>query len=251
MGKIAKALLFAGVIVGLIMWYMPNGQASLNETQTVQQLLKGMVSTDARATAVEIRTSVETGVMKDSPEIDHAAATWLDQLGLQSAEGIGTWEQHGAYVRQHAVAWQGTSVTLRMIGLPAQSGYATHLVISAKGNEFQTPQIEALQRKIEDALKTKGIVPQFSTCIRGIYSDKLSVDQQEDKIRLIFSALSAQELERMADETVVSVSGYTRLWEPHIKLYDQKMNLQVATHQDTATGGTLITVGTPIITAEY
>lgn len=111
--------------------------------------------------------------------------------------------------------------------------------------------MESLQNTISTASRKAGRVPQFSTCIRGLYSDKLSVDQQESKILSIFAALQTHELERLADDSVVSISGYTRLWQPHIMLNDQKMNLQVATDQDTATGGTLITVGTPIITAEY
>ncbi len=250
MGIKAKPLLFVWMVAGLILLFVPAVLARYEDEGTASQLLKVMVSTGARATEVEVRTSVEIGSEGSTQEIDQAAAVWLEKLGISTQLDPGTME-HDMYVQQKVTETHGIRLSFRMIGVPDNGRYITHAVFSLKGKHTQLEEMESLQKSISTAIREAGRVPQFSTCIRGLYSDKLSDDQQESRILSIFAALHAHELERMADDTVVSISGYTRMWQPHIMLNDQKMNLQVATHQDTATGGTLITVGTPIITAEY
>ncbi|HZG13723.1 MAG TPA: YwmB family TATA-box binding protein [Candidatus Bathyarchaeia archaeon] len=250
MGKKGRSLLFLVLLAGVMLMYVPVVLARLEDQGTASQLLQVMVSTGAQVTEVEVRTSVETGSVTRTEDIDQAAAAWLKKLGVEARLNPGT-REHDLYVQQNVTELKGIRLSFRMIGVPDNGRYTTHVVFSLKGKHTQLPEIEAFQKGFITAFREAGRVPQFSTCIRGLYSDKMSVDQQESKILSIFDALHAQELERLADDTVVSISGYTRLWEPHLKLNGQKMNLQVATHQATATGETWITVGTPIITAEY
>jgi hypothetical protein len=233
----------------LAAWYMP-GRASSEQTDTAVRLLQVMNGTGAEAKEVEVRTSVKLGNVAGAKELDSLASGWENSLGLPQTVQSGQWE-NGLYSRQKVTDFQGIRLLFRMIGVPEQGHYAAYVVFSLKGKPAQIQHLVTLQHSIAKALQQAGTIPQFSTCIRGMYSDKLSVDQQGGKILSIFHALHAHELERLADDTVVSISGYTRQWEPSIQLNGQRMNLQVATHQDTVSGGTWITVGTPIITAEY
>jgi hypothetical protein len=245
MGWISLVLVF----LGLFIRHMP-AIASEEQVSTAFQLLQVMEKAGAEATEVEARTSVKLGNTDDPKELDRSLVEWEKRLGLPQTNGKGKWE-NGIYVHQNVTDLQGIRLFFRLIGVPKQGKYDAHVVLSFKGKPTQLQHIEWLQQRFSKELLSAGVNPQFSTCIRGMYSDKLSVDQQEGKILSIFRALQAYEMERLADETVVSISGYTRSWEPFIQLNGQKMNLQVATHQDTVSGGTWITVGTPIITAEY
>ncbi|MFY0544209.1 YwmB family TATA-box binding protein [Brevibacillus sp. H7] len=213
-------------------------------------LLEVMEDSGAKGLEVEVRTSLSIGQASSPEELGSLANQWANRLNTPAAHAVIT-KKDDRYVYRIVSNYDDIRLLFQVTGLPKKGGYQAYLVFQMKGSTTTLPYIEKIQSTAAAALKQAGLIPQFSTCIRGMYSDKMSVDQQEGKILSIFRALQAKELERLQDESVVSISGYTRAWEPFIALNDQKMNLQVATHRDTQSDGTWITVGTPIITAEY
>lgn len=248
--KIGLKIIFMGLFAVFILWSMPVVLAGFAKEDVASRLLQAMEQTGAKATTIEMRTSVDTGHESSTQAIDQKAAAWMQNIGITMQLAQAKTERD-LYVQQVVTNVEGIQLHFRMIGVPQNGHFDTHVVFSLKGKDTQLPELKRVQKRIATAFREAGRVSQFSTCLRGLYSDKLGVDQQTGKILSIFAALHARELERLADDTVVSISGYTRLWQPHIKVNDQNMNLQVATHQDTATGQTWITVGTPIITVEY
>lgn len=72
---------------------------------------------------------------------------------------------------------------------------------------------------------------------------------QANELVRAFSGVSVEELK---EETFVSLSAYTELWEQAIYTgHQHKMNLQVALRTEGLGSKTTVTIGTPIITSEY
>jgi|GEM_PF-631062 len=221
--------------------------------ETVQDpeplMLAALEESGAEVREIELRTKAEMGIYSKK-ELENLAFEWAKRI-TGSSEGLATSGRGKIQIYQMVTKVRGIQLDFQLAGVPVNERYHTYLVVSIKGTRQQIQHIEQAKKQVSTALREGGANPQFSTCIRGIYSDKLSVDRQESRILSIFRTLRGAEVERLADETVVSISGYTEAWKPYIQVNGKRMNLQVATHRDTISGGTWITVGTPIITAEY
>lgn len=239
----------AGLLLLVLLHLLP-AAAKEREASLAEKLAGAVVQSGATVTTVELRSSIHVGKINGPKELQEVGDRWAKSFEL-STSGATVQMEKGNYVYQILSKAADVDFRLRVIGVSSGSHLDAHLVVLLRGKPQQLQDIENSKKRVEAALQAADLIPQFSTCIRGTYSDKLFVDQQESKILSIFSTLRATELERLQDETVVSISGYSAAWKPFIEINDQKMNVQVATHRDTQTEGTSITVGTPIITAEY
>lgn len=251
MGKRTGWLILLVMAALAAAWWMPaEAQRGQQERSAAARLFEVIEGSGAEGVSVEVRTRISLGTLADPAEVQALGISWAERLQLP--QGQASWDPSPQLVSYEVHSYgQGAALHFQMTGVPHQEGIDTYLVLSIKGNRDSLPYVDSIQKNHEKVLREAGFVPQFSTCIRGMYNGKLSVDQQEGRILSIFRALQAKELERLEDETVVSISGYTPEWKPFLLLDGQaKMNLQIATHRDSE-AGTWITAGTPIITAEY
>ena len=243
-GWIVLALLF---VMGVVYW-MP---AQATEVKPVAaQLLGALEDSGATGLTIQVRARTAMGQVLHPEEVKELAEKWAKQLEIPFPN-IEFSRKNNILVYQSAYSHDDVQLRFEVTGVPKNGSFDTYVVLQLSGSRQTLLYIEQIQETFANALSKANFIPQISTCIRGMYNVNMSVDQQEGKILSIFNTLQATELERLQDETVVSISGHTPMWEPFIALNGQKMNLQVATHRDSNNAGTLVTVGTPIITAEY
>ena len=243
-GWIVLALLF---VMGVVYW-MP---AQATEVKPVAaQLLGALEDSGATGLTIQVRARTAMGQVLHPKEVKELAEKWAKQLEIPFPN-IEFSRKNNILVYQSAYSHDDVQLRYEVTGVPKNGSFDTYVVLQLSGSRQTLLYIEQIQETFANALSKANFIPQISTCIRGMYNVNMSVDQQEGKILSIFNTLQATELERLQDETVVSISGHTPMWEPFIALNGQKMNLQVATHRDSNNAGTWVTVGTPIITAEY
>lgn len=243
-GWIVLALLF---VMGVVYW-MP---AQATEVKPVAaQLLGALEDSGATGLTIQVRARIAMGQVLHPEEVKELAEKWAKQLEIPFPN-IEFSRKNNILVYQSAYSHDDVQLRYEVTGVPKNGSFDTYVVLQLSGSRQTLLYIEQIQETFANALSKANFIPQISTCIRGMYNVNMSVDQQEGKILSIFNTLQATELERLQDETVVSISGHTPMWEPFIALNGQKMNLQVATHRDSNNAGTWVTVGTPIITAEY
>lgn len=243
-GWIVLALLF---VMGVVYW-MP---AQATEVKPVAaQLLGALEDSGATGLTIQVRVRTAMGQVLHPEEVKELAKKWAKQLEIPFSK-IEFSRRNNILVYQSAYSHDDVQLRYEVTGVPKNGSFDTYVVLQLSGSRQSLLYIEQIQETFANALSKANFIPQISTCIRGMYNVNMSVDQQEGNILSIFNTLQATELERLQDETVVSISGHTRMWEPFIALNGQKMNLQVATHRDSNNAGTWVTVGTPIITAEY
>ncbi|CCF14545.1 conserved hypothetical protein [Brevibacillus laterosporus GI-9] len=221
----------------------------VTKASVAAQLIEAAEATEATITDIEHRTSIQLATLSTATEFLSLGHEWSGILGIPSAQAVTAEGKQLIYQTEGKVGQ--TKLHIRLIGLPEPHNISVYLVISLEGKRIHAQDMERAYEKVVAETKRRGLIPQFSTCIRGIYNDTLSDGWQEARINKVFALLQAQEVERLQDESVTSISGFTAQWKPYIITNDQKMNVQVATHVDSLNQLTRITLGTPIITAEY
>lgn len=244
-GLLSLAIL---IVVGIVYW-APVQAEEVADVAIAARLLDVMEETGATGLQVQMRGRTSLGQVENPVQLEKLANSWAAKLAFPATRFEISQKNH-IFSHKAAFNQDGVQVRLEITGVPINGVLDTYLVLELTGSRQTLPYIESAQDSLVKALSKADFIPQISTCIRGMYNVKMSVDQQEGIILSIFQSLQAEERERLADETVVSISGYTKLWKPFISLNEDKMNLQVATHRDSH-AGTQITVGIPIITAEY
>ncbi len=215
----------------------------------VEQLAKAMEDKGIAVTEVEMRTSVSLPAVINQNELRIVQDTW--QKKLLGKTRIENRQEKGMDIYAGSMKAPAYVLDYQLIGVPQTGKIGVYIVVKLKGKRESLQDLVKAQERVNKVLKEERQNGQNSTCIRGMYNDTLSVDHQEEMVSSILQSLQAKEVERLVDESVVSISGLTGLWEPYIHAGERKMNLQVAAHLDQLNKVTRFTAGTPIITAEY
>jgi len=244
------SLLAAGLLLVAFCWpALAVNQQPTAAWDAAVTLLESLEASGAQVDQIELRATIEGDVLPAAKYLRTKAETWSSLLQLPPAEELK--QDKGTYTMQTQGAFGKANLQLRFVGVPQDSGIRTFLLVKLSGERTALADLEHLYQQVTETLAGQTAIPQFSTCIRGIYNDTLGDDQQEGKVFAVLQYLRARQVERLQDETVLSVSAYTGLWQHSIRTGQHKMNLQIATHADPMGNVTRITAGTPIITAEY
>lgn len=229
--------------------YYGSVSAKAADAKVAVQIVEELEKNNIAVTDATVRMSVALPGLSGAKALAERNEKWA--TNLQIPPDTQPELENDEIVYQNEAISPTQELQYRLVGVPNFGKWNAYLVVTVKGNRDHLQDIVKKQQNVTKLLQTQALIPQISTCIAGIYNDTLSVDQQKERIFSIFGSLGANEIERLADETVVSISGFTRLWDQAILSHNQKMNLQVAAHRDVERNVTRFTVGTPIITSEY
>lgn len=143
---------------------------------------------------------------------------------------------------------------LQVMAMPAHSGsegWDSYLTIKLSADPKDLTSLQEQLSRVYKALESVQIMPQFNTCVQGIYSDTLENDVQLKRMNKLLDLLGAEVVEKVEDPTVKSFSAYTKKLPFYILTKGNPMNVQAGMHVDQTYGITRLTIGTPIITIEY
>ncbi|MFZ0370232.1 MAG: YwmB family TATA-box binding protein [Halobacillus sp.] len=130
--------------------------------------------------------------------------------------------------------------------LPKNKDEKAELVyyIAGKGTISLTPEVKDRIRETEKRYFSKNVL--IFSCLKAESSGIIDDVLVYKKFKQTFDI---KPLDQVAEKDWTSSSGYTEKWGQAIPTAGGKMNVQFATR--TLGGRTNITIGTPIITAEY
>ncbi|OIJ21772.1 hypothetical protein BKP45_03485 [Anaerobacillus alkalidiazotrophicus] len=147
----------------------------------------------------------------------------------------------------------GVTQTLTYIVYPHNKQLHSYLIYEVQG-------VQTLSEKQLDSLTSVVLFrhqdlfnknTKIFTCATGNGSDKLNLGLGE-QAELLLKEFSAQKIEALKEETFISISAYTNIWNSSLTTTEESMNLQLAIRANERLGGeTTVTIGTPIITTEY
>ncbi|RYM05515.1 hypothetical protein EWH99_05890 [Sporolactobacillus sp. THM7-7] len=158
-------------------------------------------------------------------------------------EGHTGWE---AYKKKNA---SGAEVKLTFLVYPEGGRLRTSALYQIQAPSFQKAKWEKIRREIRrDMAKIFHGSEHIFSCVRADDGDKMRFGLLQEGERFL-KDFSAAPIEQIEEKTFVSISAYNEAWNDGVFSDKQKMNVQVALRSNG--DRTAVTLGTPIITAEY
>lgn len=168
------------------------------------------------------------------------------QWSTEPVKVRGEWKVSGSK-KNH----DGSVERLTVIAYPHKKQYESYFIYAVEGTLFPENGFKKTERLFyEKAEKFARKKLNYFSCISGISDDRMKFGLYNEAHELV-SSFSAVPIEELQEETFVSLSAYTALWDDAITTAQDKMNLQIAVRTDGLGGRTTVTIGTPIITSEY
>ena len=145
---------------------------------------------------------------------------------------------------------KGYQETISCFAYPYKGRYRTYLIYEVKGKSWNEQKWGEIHSKINEQLSDLFQRKDGETfaLVSGKVDGIMSIGMNQ-KAKRFLTDLKATEIEKDNDKTFVSLSAYNKHWKDLIQTNGNKMNLQIGIRK---TGEeTTVTLGTPIITAEY
>lgn len=183
--------------------------------------------------------SVEKTAQKIMKQVEHFS--WEIHPEGESWKAVGTSNQTGAWKKEK----------IQIISTPKKGKAQAYILYELKGYGWDPKKWEVYSSSFE---QTKQDIfhgkPTFFSCIKGKNSVKMEgvLYNQAEKL---LNDFEAEPIEKLEEESFISVSAYTGQWKNALPAKNGKMNIQIAIRNAGMGDPATIVVGTPIITTEY
>ena len=138
--------------------------------------------------------------------------------------------------------------TITLLSHLKGDSFETVLFYEVSGKRWDSNALRVFQSRTSDLFSD---APQIFSCASGMWNAKmLNVDLSERATELMHK-FDASFVEQLEEETFVSLSAYTTLWNESLLTNNKKMNLQIALRNEEKNNQITVTIGTPILTIEY
>jgi hypothetical protein len=230
----------AGVVAGWVHQAMAN---SLNDSERLINASKAFIHSDSKLT---FKYTGVYGACTNQDDLRKRGASLSNELGLP----VSLEPEHN---QEHIYAtemWlnEQDSISLKLMLLePTTECYMVlkrekmGLAVDAELNQWQKQQ----GSKLADL----GIDGEWNVMLQGVAVGEIT--EPSALMGRLTDKLQGQVLETYQDQGTLSYSLFSDNLNAAIQSGDHLMNLQVAVHRESDTGQLRVTVGSPIITAEY
>ena len=118
-------------------------------------------------------------------------------------------------------------------------------------NESAQLDINDTANLLEENFESFGLNPKVNTCIIGCFDGKLDYGEMNRISRIILEDTKAQNINRISDKNLISVSAYSPLIDNNIEVQGKRINMNLALRYNAYEDKTYIWLATPVITIEY
>lgn len=180
-----------------------------------------------------------------------AGESLIHELGLKDANAEINPIQHAVFSVKSEVE-PGAVMTVTVASPTGQSACYAVLRLDASSNVEQDHLVK-WQENTGKLLKDQGIQGTWNVMMQGNASiEAMSLeDGPKEFLEGLVHAYKGSVVESYQDGTTFSTSLASLEFQGFILSGKQKVNVQIALHQDTTSGLWRVTVGTPVITMEY
>ncbi|MCJ7840581.1 YwmB family TATA-box binding protein [Lederbergia sp. NSJ-179] len=92
--------------------------------------------------------------------------------------------------------------------------------------------------------------PTLFSCIKGEFNETID-EFTKHSLNDLMQSLQAKEIESVTEKNFQSISAYSSLFSQSLALTNQEMNIQLGLRNSEWDNGTILVIGTPILTIEY
>ncbi len=118
-------------------------------------------------------------------------------------------------------------------------------------NNSPALDLQGIRTRVMGALSGYGIRPRVNTLITGSYAGKLDTGEMNGIGAAIFKRAGARKVNGIRENSLVSVSAFSKSIDNWVEVDGKKINLNFAVRYNSYEGKTYIWLATPLITTEY
>ena len=179
-------------------------------------------------------------------EIKDICIDIINDLGLEESD-IKWEEKWGEKEKQIYIQSNNSNKSISIIGIKKNSN-ESYIIVDILDNKVYKNIVDIYTILEKSIYKYSNIVD-ISTCISG---EKLQFSKYDDIFQEILYNMSAEEIDRVESENMVSITAYSELFdENYLEYLGNKINLNIGIRYSEDDDKTLIYIATPIIKLDY
>lgn len=182
-------------------------------------------------------------------EIKDICIDIINDLGLE--ESNTKWEEKwNEKEKQIYIQSNTTNRNISIIGIKKNSE-ESYIIVDILDNKVYKDIVD-IYTVLEKSLYKYSNVVDISTCISGEFYKKLQFNKYDDILQEILYNMNAEEIERVENENMISITAYSKLLdENYLEYLGNKINLNIGIRYSEDEDKTLIYIATPIIKLDY
>ena len=182
-------------------------------------------------------------------EIKDICIDIINDLGLEESD-IKWEEKWREKEKQIYIQSNNSNKSISIIGIKKNSN-ESYIIVDILDNKVYKNIVD-IYTILEKSLYKYSNIVDISTCISGEFSKKLQFSKYDDIFQEILYNMSAEEIDRVESENMVSITAYSELFdENYLEYWGNKINLNIGIRYSEDDDKTLIYIATPIIKLDY
>ena len=182
-------------------------------------------------------------------EIKDICIDIVNDLGLEESN-IKWDEKWDENEKQIYIQSNNSDKNISIIGIKKNSN-ESYIIIDILSNKVYKDIVD-IYTIIETSLYKYSNVVDISTCISGEFSKNLQFSKCNDILQEILYNMNAEEIDRIKNENMISVTAYSKLLDKnYLEYLGNKINLNIGIRYSEDDDKTLIYIATPIIKLDY
>lgn len=237
------ASFFILMLIGMFISYGDNDNSEYNK------LLDTFNNTQAQFKFYNIKANgcIDYDITKN--EIKDICIDIINDLGLEESD-IKWEEKWNSQEKQIYIESKTEERSISIIGIKKNSS-ESYIIIDILENKVYKNIVD-IYTILEKSLYKYSNDVDINTCISGEFYRKLHFDKYNDILEKILYNMNAEEIDRVENDNMVSVTAYTEtLDENYLEYLGNKVNLNIGIRYSEDEDKTLIYIATPIIKLDY
>nr|WP_317333778.1 YwmB family TATA-box binding protein [uncultured Romboutsia sp.] len=182
-------------------------------------------------------------------EIKDICIDIINDLGLEESD-IKWEEKWGEKEKQIYIQSNTSDKNISIVGIKKNSD-ESYIIVDILDNKVYKNIVD-IYTILEKSLYKYSNIVDISTCISGEFSKRLQFSKYDDILQEILYNMSAEEIDRIENENMVSITAYSELLEEnYLEYLGNKINLNIGIRYSEDDDKTLIYIATPIIKLDY
>ena len=231
------------MLIGIFISYGDNDNSEYNK------LLDTFNNTQAQFKFYNIKANgfIDYDITKN--EIKDICIDIINDLGLEESD-IKWEEKWNSQEKQIYIESKIQEKSISIIGIKKNSS-ESYIIIDILENKVYKNIVD-IYTIIEKSLYKYSNTVDITTCISGEFYKKLQFDKYNDILEKILYNMNAEEIDRVENNNMVSVTAYSEfLDENYLEYLGSKINLNIGIRYSEDEDKTLIYIATPIIKLDY
>ena len=243
--KIIKIIVsfFILMLIGMFISYGDN------ENSEYDKLLDTFNNTQAKFKFYNIKASGLINYDITKNEIKDICIDIINDLGLEESN-IKWEEKWDNHENQIYIQSKASENSISIIGIKKNSK-ESYIIIDILDNKVYKNIVD-IYTVLEKSLYKYSDIVDISTCISGEFYKRLHFDKYNDILEEILYNMNAEEIDRIENDNMISVTAYSKFLENnYLEYLGKQINLNIGIRYSEDEDKTLIYIATPIIKLDY